>query len=197
VPKRISDTLNDHASRGILPAALTESLIDGLRSAIQQRDACQLLEMEDLIWPGKIASGLVENFVIPIQPNWAADLFDIRLRNRPLLDAEPDLLLNPECANHKAARGGPSADFGRILWYVSQNERYSSGFLEPARTWADTSEWEQKYSLVSLPRPLMPTPLETPEKRFGRPSLQPDPDRLRTFEARWRRSGLARAGRLC
>lgn len=124
MPERICDTLNDHASRRILPTALTESLISGMRNAIQRRNACEVLEMEDLISPGKIASGVVDNFVIPIQPRWAADLFDIGLRNRPLLDAEPDLLLNPECAYYKAARGGPSAGFGRILWYVSQNEDY-------------------------------------------------------------------------
>jgi GNAT superfamily N-acetyltransferase/predicted nucleic acid-binding protein len=124
VPERLCDTLSDHASRGIFPATLTESLVEGMRDAVQERNACQLLEMEDLIWPGKIAAGLVDNFVIPIQPRWAADLFDIGLRNRPLLDAEPDLLLNPESAYYKAARGGPSADFGRILWYVSQHEDY-------------------------------------------------------------------------
>lgn len=123
-PEQLCDMLNDHATRRLLPTSLAESLVEGLQDAVQQRSAYQLLEVEDRIWPGKIAAGLVDNFVLPIQPRWAADLFDIGLRNRPLLDAESDLLLNPESAYYKAARGGPSADFGRILWYVSQGDDY-------------------------------------------------------------------------
>jgi len=123
-PDQIHVRLNDRVRLGSLPNELAESLVTGLATATEATDVGQLLNLEGLIWPGKIISGFVDNFVIPIRPSWAADLFDIDLRNRPLLEAETDLLLNPDCAYYKAAGGAPTVDCGRILWYVSQHEDY-------------------------------------------------------------------------
>jgi predicted nucleic acid-binding protein len=115
----------DLSQRGVFPNALAGSFDTSLRAAVEARDASRLLELEHLVWPGKVMSEFVEAFVIPIEPRWAADLFDIGLRNRPLLQDEPHLLLNPESAYYKAARGAPTVDCARVLWYVSQHDDYS------------------------------------------------------------------------
>ncbi|MCL4202484.1 MAG: GNAT family N-acetyltransferase [Pirellulaceae bacterium] len=116
--------LTELAKQRFLPEELATGLIANLNAAIKAQEASKLLEFEHHIWPGKVVAEFVESYVIPIDPRWAADLFDIDLRNRPLLDDETDLLLNPESAYYKAASGPPTVDCGRILWYVSQDDNW-------------------------------------------------------------------------
>ena len=82
-------------------------------------------EIEHLLWPAKILGCDIPNYIVPIRPSWATDLFDSGLALETLFGADTDLALNPDSVYYRSARNGPSRPFGRLLWYVSQDKRNS------------------------------------------------------------------------
>ncbi|WP_235908763.1 hypothetical protein [Roseiconus nitratireducens] len=83
--------------------------------------------LEQLIHPGKADFGQLPNWVIPIRPRWAQELFDFRLWDLPLLDPDTSLVINPDSVYYKRPRNSPTASLGRILWYVSGDENKGGG----------------------------------------------------------------------
>src|SRR5690606_18755064 len=83
-------------------------------------DVESVLELENLIWPGKISGTNVPSFIVPIRSGWASDLFDGRLANERLWAAETDLVLNPDSVYYRAAKPRVLDGRGRLLWYVSE-----------------------------------------------------------------------------
>jgi len=81
--------------------------------------------IEQAIFPGKITDSLVPNFIIPIKPWWAKDLFDGELAEQVLWGANNILVLRRELVYYRSrmASGGLEAP-GRILWYVSQDKGF-------------------------------------------------------------------------
>jgi hypothetical protein len=81
--------------------------------------------IEQAIFPGKITDSLVPNFIIPIKPWWAKDLFDGELAEQVLWGANNILALRRELVYYRSrmASGGLEAP-GRILWYVSQDKGF-------------------------------------------------------------------------
>ncbi|PZV06031.1 MAG: hypothetical protein DCF32_10440 [Leptolyngbya sp.] len=81
--------------------------------------------IERAIFPGKITDSLIPNFVIPIKPWWAKDLFDEELAEQVIWGAHSILALRRELIYYrsKMASGGLKAP-GRILWYVSQDKEF-------------------------------------------------------------------------
>lgn len=77
------------------------------------------LECEWLMHPLKVTDAEIRCYIVPIEPEWAAELFDYRLWNRPLFSPETEILISPESAYYKSSKGGPQTPTGRILWYVS------------------------------------------------------------------------------
>lgn len=84
-------------------------------------------QLESLIHPGKVTFGQLPTYVIPIQPEWAQELFDFRIWNRPLLEMDTRLVINPDSVYYKRPRNSPQGNFGRILWYVSGDPRRGGG----------------------------------------------------------------------
>lgn len=82
-------------------------------------------DVEHLLWPAKILDAPIPTFIVPIQAKWAKDLFDENLARQTLLGAVMELALNRESAYYKSkkAPGGLKAP-GRILWYVSKDNKY-------------------------------------------------------------------------
>lgn len=82
-------------------------------------------DIEHLLWPAKILDAPIPTFIVPIQAKWAKDLFDENLARQTLLGAVMELALNRESAYYKSknAPGGLKAP-GRILWYVSKDNKY-------------------------------------------------------------------------
>jgi len=76
-------------------------------------------ELEHLLWPAKILSSVQHNFIVPIRPDFAQELFDERLANQTLTGADVDLALNSESVYYRSARQRIVKYPGRILWYVS------------------------------------------------------------------------------
>lgn len=95
------------------------SLSDRLRLLATLRDPASICELEQRIHPGKVTFGEPPTWIVPIQPEWAQELFDIRLWDRPLFPAETNLAINPDSVYYKRPRNSPTGELGRILWYVS------------------------------------------------------------------------------
>jgi hypothetical protein len=96
-----------------------QSLADRLHALAALGDPASIRELEQRIHPGKVTFGDLPTWIVPIQPEWAQELFDFRLWDRPLFTAETNLVINPDSVYYKRPRNSPTGDFGRILWYVS------------------------------------------------------------------------------
>ena len=94
-------------------------------SEIVRSDTRTAHRLERAYWPLKIIDALLPSYIIPIQPQWAAELFDDDLANQDLFGARTKLSLNREGVYYRSAvpTGGLAAP-GRILWYVSDDKKY-------------------------------------------------------------------------
>ena len=80
-------------------------------------------DVEKSLYPVKITDSLLPCYIIPIQPQWAKELFDKDLANQGLFGAKRDLALRKEQVYYRSKlnSGGLKAP-ARILWYVSQGK---------------------------------------------------------------------------
>lgn len=82
-----------------------------------------LEELEKSLWPAKLIDSGLENFIVPIRPTWAKELFDYRLRQPALFDSDPNLMLSTENIYYRSARPPLPTPHSRILWYVTDWKR--------------------------------------------------------------------------
>ena len=94
-------------------------------SGIVRSDARTAHRLERAYWPLKIIDAPLPSYIISIQPQWAAELFDDDLANQDLFGARTKLSLNREGVYYRSAsnRGGLTAP-GRIFWYVRDDKTY-------------------------------------------------------------------------
>jgi hypothetical protein len=97
-----------------LPAPIT--------AALQAGDTHSLWRVEKALWPLKIAAG-VACFVVPIRPQWAMHLFDEEIASGDLFGARSDLVFRGEKVYYCTPKARLLRVPGRILWYVSRNEK--------------------------------------------------------------------------
>jgi GNAT superfamily N-acetyltransferase len=83
-----------------------------------------LVEVERALWPAKIADAEIPCFIVPIRPNWAAQLFDVELAMQELFGADPHLAMNSQNAYYRAAQPEVLTTPARILWYVSHDPAF-------------------------------------------------------------------------
>ncbi|MFM7407212.1 MAG: N-acetyltransferase [Cuspidothrix sp.] len=106
-------------------------IAESLNSELLLNDVKTSADFEKFLFPAKIIDSHINNFIIPIQPRWAQDLFDEDLAQQtllPLLELETQkigLSFNREAVyyktiTHRKLLNAP----GRILWYVSQDKSY-------------------------------------------------------------------------
>lgn len=91
------------------------------------------VDIERYLFPAKIIDAEIPTFIIPIQPRWAANLFDEGLANQTLFGAKPELAFNREAVYYGAIQNLRRLEAPcRILWYVSgtQKEGKGKGFRE-------------------------------------------------------------------
>ncbi|NUN65078.1 GNAT family N-acetyltransferase [Pseudanabaena biceps] len=83
-----------------------------------------MFDLEKLLYPTKIVDLTIPNFVIPIKPHWAKELFDEELAKESLFGvSRSELALNWESVYYRSSKPKP-VNFGypaRILWYVSSD----------------------------------------------------------------------------
>lgn len=81
-------------------------------------------DIERMLWPSKLLDDSITNFVVPIRPVWAKELFDQNLAQNSLFGVNEKLILSWENVYYRSSR--PSfAKLGRgsrILWYVSKGD---------------------------------------------------------------------------
>jgi hypothetical protein len=99
--------------------AIPQSLMDRLLDLAALGDHASVRELEQRIHPGKVTFGDLPTWILPIRPEWAQELFDIRIWDRPLFTAETNLAINPDSVYYKRPKNSPTGHCGRILWYVS------------------------------------------------------------------------------
>lgn len=102
-----------------------KTLADNLRLSGIQSNLDVITGIEKSIFPGKIIDSSIPNFIVPIKPWWAKDLFDEELAEQVIWGAHSILALRRELVYYKSrmASGGIKAP-GRILWYVSQDKGF-------------------------------------------------------------------------
>jgi len=90
-----------------------------------------LLDIERSLWPTKITDVDIPTFVVPIQPDWAMQLFDFNLAKQDLFGGEPSLILKVENVYYRASHPSPKelATPARILWYVSKGKGNYQGTM--------------------------------------------------------------------
>lgn len=123
---------------------IQSSLVDSKAS----NDIVSLWEIEVALSPALITDSDIPCFIVPIKPQWAKQLFDEHLASQDLFGAKVDLALNREGVYYRSIRNsfGLAAP-ARIIWYVSQNNRFpGSGSL---RAYSRLDE-----VVVGYPKPL-------------------------------------------
>ena len=85
-------------------------------------------DIEKLFYPLKISDSLLQCFIIPIQPQWAKELFDENLANQGLFGAKRDLALRKEQIYYRSKLNSNGLKSpARILWYVSKGKSKYAG----------------------------------------------------------------------
>ena len=96
------------------------------------QDILSILEIERRLFPAKIIDADIPNFIIPIKPFWAHNLFDENLASQTIFGAtKTELALNREAVYYKSKKAPKELKpgvSGRILWYVSDD--YNHGYRE-------------------------------------------------------------------
>lgn len=126
----VIDTLEHLSSANIDESHLIKNIVSELNQKTVFEDSVAGSEIEKSLWPAKITNLSLTNYIIPIKPAWAKDLFDENLANEDLFGAKLDLALQQEGVyyrkNHFEAPKAP----GRILWYVSNAPGFrGSGYV--------------------------------------------------------------------
>ncbi|MEO8326465.1 MAG: hypothetical protein ABI618_11480, partial [Nitrospirota bacterium] len=114
------------------------SILRNLKISNDGHQIRELAETEKMLWPMKISEVKIPNFIIPIQPRWAKELFDEELSKQNLFPAPPELGLNREAVYYRAKN--PSSDlpaYSRILWYVSKDCKYQGTMHIKACSYVD------------------------------------------------------------
>ncbi len=103
----------------VLSMREAEVTLAGLGGAPSEGRAAAIVERH--LRPLKVWDAPLDCFVVPVRPEWAADLFDDNLAAERLFEAPLKLGLRTECVYYRSARPtnrrlrGPA----RVLWYVS------------------------------------------------------------------------------
>lgn len=109
--------LNEYTVSSSRASVIDENLIDLSSSQI-------CLKIEKKIWPFKLIGTNYSNFIIPIKPNYAMQLFDYNQAETDLFGAST-LIFNRELIYYRSSIPMILDAPSRILWYVSKDARYS------------------------------------------------------------------------
>ncbi len=123
-PDRIAQAIRSTLDDAKMSCEGLVKIADLLASESIRTDPLGTWEAEHLLWPAKVLKCGISNYLAPIKPAWAADLFDSGLADQRLWGADADLRrLNPESVYYRSIRNSPFRSVGRVLWYVSQVKR--------------------------------------------------------------------------
>ncbi|MFA7419703.1 MAG: GNAT family N-acetyltransferase [Melioribacteraceae bacterium] len=78
--------------------------------------------IEKFFFPLKFRQTEIPCFIIPIRPQWAMNLFHLRLSSDDLFGGKQELLFNKENAYYRSAKQKTLTNQCRILWYISKGK---------------------------------------------------------------------------
>ncbi|MBD2395665.1 GNAT family N-acetyltransferase [Cyanobacterium aponinum FACHB-4101] len=107
---------------------MSQFLRSWLNSEEVLKDPLYCMDMERLLWPLKIENTNIPNFIIPIKPEYAKELFDKNLAKENLFgNQRTDLFLGLDRVYYKSSKSSLKKAPARIFWYVSkcQDNGYS------------------------------------------------------------------------
>ena len=125
-PLELTGELSKLSEAGVLAGSQLSDISDLLQTAIDEKDAATILQLEEQFSPLKIDVEFVPNYIVPIKPRWAKDLFDPEIGPQELWESPMEKTLNPRSVYYKAS-GGFSKELRncRIIWYVSADADFS------------------------------------------------------------------------
>jgi hypothetical protein len=99
-------------------------------------DPFYCIDIERLLWPLKIENSNIPNFIIPIKPEYAKELFDKNLAKQNLFGSQrTDLFLGLDGVYYKSpvSNAGLKKSPARVFWYVSQDKDFGYSNLGAIR----------------------------------------------------------------
>ena len=104
--------------------------VDDTANALE-RDGSRLpqqlaFECERVTWPSKLLDTKLPSYVVPIHPEWAAQLFHSQLADQSLFGADPRLMLRLENVYYRSALPKRIEAPARVLWYVTASKERPS-----------------------------------------------------------------------
>ena len=104
-------------------ASLPDNAVKQWAALLGNSDAISVADLasqqEHVLWPAKFTDANIPTYIVPIQPQWAQELFDEGLAKQELFGRKQELALNTEGVYYRSARGQRISAPARILWYVS------------------------------------------------------------------------------
>ncbi len=79
------------------------------------------MDEEHNLWPLKVLDLEVPGYIIPIEAQWATELFDEGLAAGRLFGRDTSLGINTEAVYYRTCRGSTINAPGHLLWYVSDS----------------------------------------------------------------------------
>ncbi|MBD2388834.1 GNAT family N-acetyltransferase [Cylindrospermum sp. FACHB-282] len=90
------------------------------------KDVQASASVEKFLFPVKIIDAEIDNFIIPIEPRYAMDLFDGDLARQTLFGSKIELSFNREAVYYRSVINSRRLNAPcRIIWYVSQDKYHS------------------------------------------------------------------------
>ncbi|MBN73819.1 MAG: hypothetical protein CME32_31570 [Gimesia sp.] len=123
-PKILAETIRSHLNKAGIEEASLLDLLNLMENTDLSDEIDLVLKLEHVLWPVKLIDCNIPNYIISIKPRWASDLFDAGLANEMLWGAEVELALNPESVYYRSIRPSMNNPKGRILWYVSSDNKF-------------------------------------------------------------------------
>lgn len=121
---RLGSEIDKLAARGDKEALFCRGIHTRLMEPGATADHQTMAEVERLLWPAKVMDAALPSFIVPIQPQWAQDLFDTNLARQTLFGANQVLALSREAVYYRSAQPKILTAPSRVLWYVSQSSSY-------------------------------------------------------------------------
>lgn len=101
---------------------------DAVRALANSGTSAAHSRAERILWPSRLRDTGLPCYIVPIQPAWAAALFDASIAAEHLFPLDPSLLLRFENVYYRSAKPEILTTApARVLWYVSEAdaERHS------------------------------------------------------------------------
>lgn len=143
---KVHEALDFVQSTNELDVTFYQIISERIGHAMTEGDASSLIALEKLLWPLKLDDVDIPTYIVPIWPQWAAELFDDRLSRQTLYGPDPALMLKMENVYYRSARTHLPTAPSRILWYVSQGNNNSYHGTMTGRACAYVEE-----AIVGLP----------------------------------------------